>query len=255
MPDYNNNTPSTFGRASGVFVPFTYGGHSFPQGVAPDLVHWFTVVLNAVVPHINGGLHPGVSSISGDWGGEVRANTNDPNQESFHEFGMAADVNAPWNPNGTNPGTGLYQLQNPVGAIVYGLGGLWGGQFNGTKDPMHIECHLHTSEVAAWNAAHPLGAVTPAKPPVVPARQAFPLPAGYYFGLETGPNQSISGEAPSGSDAKYRPYIKEIQTKLGIPADGLYGPQTDAHVMVFQHSHGITADGLVGPVTWAQLGL
>lgn len=44
-----------------------------------------------------------------------------------------------------------------------------------------------------------------------------------------------------------------VQTRLGISADGEFGPNTDTAVKNFQRSAGITADGVVGPTTWAKM--
>ena len=49
--------------------------------------------------------------------------------------------------------------------------------------------------------------------------------------------------------------VAQIQSALGIPADGIAGPQTRRAVKVFQRAHGLTADGIVGPATLAALGL
>jgi peptidoglycan hydrolase-like protein with peptidoglycan-binding domain len=46
---------------------------------------------------------------------------------------------------------------------------------------------------------------------------------------------------------------KMIQTRLSIPADGIWGPITDSAVRGFQRSHGLTVDGIVGPQTWSEL--
>jgi cell wall-associated NlpC family hydrolase len=48
--------------------------------------------------------------------------------------------------------------------------------------------------------------------------------------------------------------VKQLQAKLGISADGQFGPQTDAAVRSFQRSHGLPVTGLVGPLTRAALG-
>jgi peptidoglycan DL-endopeptidase CwlO len=48
--------------------------------------------------------------------------------------------------------------------------------------------------------------------------------------------------------------VKQLQAKLGITADGQFGPQTLAAVRSFQRSHGLPVTGLVGPLTRAALG-
>lgn len=47
--------------------------------------------------------------------------------------------------------------------------------------------------------------------------------------------------------------VAEVQTILGIDADGRFGPKTLLAVEAFQSAHGLTADGIVGPKTWAAL--
>lgn len=47
--------------------------------------------------------------------------------------------------------------------------------------------------------------------------------------------------------------VMELQTKLGLTADGSFGPMTKAAVMAFQASNGLTADGIAGPMTLAKM--
>ena len=51
------------------------------------------------------------------------------------------------------------------------------------------------------------------------------------------------------------PSVVKLQKKLGIPADGFFGPETARAVQRFQRQHGLPADGVVGPDTARALGL
>lgn len=47
--------------------------------------------------------------------------------------------------------------------------------------------------------------------------------------------------------------VKAVQAKLGVEADGIFGPATEAALRKFQSAHHLDPDGIVGPRTWAAI--
>ncbi len=74
-----------------------------------------------------------------------------------------------------------------------------------------------------------------------------------YQALARRARRSSNGGGSSGGGSR-RSAVALIQRRLGIPADGIFGPQTESAVMSFQRRHGLIADGIVGPATWSALG-
>jgi putative chitinase len=49
--------------------------------------------------------------------------------------------------------------------------------------------------------------------------------------------------------------VKKLQTKLGLAADGSFGPRTEKAVKEWQAKNGLAADGIVGPATLSKMGI
>ena len=49
--------------------------------------------------------------------------------------------------------------------------------------------------------------------------------------------------------------VRVLQVKLGVPADGHFGPATEAALKAYQQKNGLAVDGVAGPDTFMRLGL
>jgi peptidoglycan hydrolase-like protein with peptidoglycan-binding domain len=65
----------------------------------------------------------------------------------------------------------------------------------------------------------------------------------------------VAGAAVKASAASTRSDIRAVQRKVGVVADGIFGPATERAVKRWQRRHGLVADGIVGPQTRAAMGL
>jgi hypothetical protein len=74
------------------------------------------------------------------------------------------------------------------------------------------------------------------------------------------PGATASGGASAASEVVLKRgdrgnAVRSVQRQLGVPADGVFGPQTERAVRRFQRRHDLVADGVVGPLTRSALGL
>lgn len=83
-----------------------------------------------------------------------------------------------------------------------------------------------------------LNGSTPAPPPIPPVETAPPE--------GTQPRPTI--RRPMKNE-----FVRQLQVKLGLTTDGIFGPETEATVRQFQRDHGLVPDGIVGPRTWKAL--
>ena len=101
-----------------------------------------------------------------------------------------------------------------------------------------------------WQRAHGLVADGIAGPNT---RAALGLGAGPVLKRKSGGARRASHR--SGGHARRGGGVRALQRRIGVPADGVFGPATEAALKRWQRSHGLMADGVAGPDTRAKMGL
>jgi hypothetical protein len=151
------------------------------------------------------------------------------NSWSNHAWGGAVDLNAPRHPMG-KANTFTLGERAAIDRLLkkYTFKGQRliraGKDYSGRKDDMHFEINVSRSIALAAVAA--LGTATP---------------------VTAGSRTLRRGD--KGAD------VKVLQSKLGIKADGDFGPDTEAKLKAKQKALGLEPDGVAGPKTWAKLGI
>ena len=84
----------------------------------------------------------------------------------------------------------------------------------------------------------------------VSALVALALVCGVTMGTPAMAHAGVKAHA-----ASKRGDIRKLQRKVGVSADGVFGPATERAVKRWQRRHGLVADGIVGPQTRSAMGL
>ena len=147
---------------------------------------------------------------------------------SNHAWGLAIDLNALTNPQGSVLRT---DMPKDVGQLAARYGLRWGGNYQKRPDAMHFE-FMGTRGQAAVLTQRLLGKGGDKR------RNPYPPPNFQAHPIRLGDR---------GTEVKW------VQWGVTVNQDGVFGPQTQAAVKRFQQSRGLGADGIVGPRTGAAL--
>ncbi|MGV9868779.1 M15 family metallopeptidase [Rhodococcus koreensis] len=170
--------------------------------------------------------------------------------DSNHLSGTAVDLNAtrlPWKvPASQNmPADKIATVRQMLVDFEDTI--FWGENWN-TKDPMHAQINLSEGDprLDAF-AARLEGGYLDVYPPRDP--DAFPLPAGYFYGPLDGPAESISGrfetDLPSWKDG-----LKRWQNACGIPPTGIWDENTARAARALQVANSWPVSGFVYEGEW-----
>ena len=112
---------------------------------------------------------------------------------------------------------------------------------------------------ATWNVIGVSGEETLTPPPSALTQPAHSSTGNDTAGAGVRSNvsdvSSADSETGSGAPAAGGNAVARLQHALHMPADGNFGPETEAAIRRLQARHGLTVDGVVGPATWSLLGI
>jgi peptidoglycan hydrolase-like protein with peptidoglycan-binding domain len=104
-----------------------------------------------------------------------------------------------------------------------------------------------------WQRRHGLVADGIAGPQT---RSAMGLGAGPVLKRRGGGSRAGRGRARRAHHRSQRSGgVRALQRRIGVPADGVFGPGTEAALKRWQAAHGLVADGVAGPQTRSKLGI
>lgn len=111
---------------------------------------------------------------------------------------------------------------------------------NGVKNFKQFFAGMKLALPASWIKSAPPAATAPTGLPAVPPPTIAPAPT-----PTTVPPTIRKGSTGAA--------VVKAQQLLGVTADGIFGPITDAATRTFQRSKGLQVDGVIGPQTWTAL--
>jgi peptidoglycan L-alanyl-D-glutamate endopeptidase CwlK len=178
---------------------------------------------------------------------QLVADKKSQTMKSYHIVGQALDfvpiVNGKegWNSYNSDPFKTAIKYAKSIGFE-------WGGDWKGFVDQPHLQFNYKgygTDKVL--DTPKPVETVKPeAKPTVKPVTPkpvekpvVKPKPLVY-------PGDILNVGCRGNS-------VKLVQAKVGVKADGIFGPMTEKAVKNFQKKNGLSTDGKVGPKTWSKL--
>ena len=168
---------------------------------------------------------------AGSWQGISSGNTNFIGIEA-ENTGLPNDT--PW------PAIQIDAYHRGVAAIV-AHAGLTAASCAGHKEFAPTRKTDPTLDMPAFRASvAAILAGTVPTPPLIPAAEPPPLAGG-------APGRKTLRRGSQGD------LVRTLQERLGLSADGNFGPRTEAAVREFQRRLLMVPDGIVGPKTWAAL--
>ena len=181
--------------------------------------------------------------------GNIVTNCRGSDYQSPHQWGVAFDFCKNIRGQEYDDKDGFFKK---CGEVAKKLGLFWGGDFKSFVDKPHVEWaskFLPSNSTATLKRNHGTpdkfkatwSATTPSASAATPPQE----------GNKTRATVRLNSR---GDDVKYlQGRLNTLQT-VGLVADGIFGPKTDAAVRTFQRSKGLVVDGIAGPKTWAAIG-